>query len=407
MTSTIFRYQIALWVLGLLGSVCLRLAWLDFVTDDMSGDMIPWFNYIATHGSSHALSDEIGNYPPLYYYFLAIATWLPMTEFHAIKTVYIVFDYILAGYIWKIVHHRSKNGLVATIAGLGTLFLPTVAMNASLWGQCDAMYTSGIVACVYYTLINRSLVAMIAFGLACSLKPQAVFLFPFLVVLVLKGHLKWVHLLLTPCVYVISIFPAWLAGRSITDLLLLYVHQQILPVPSLSLGATNPYQWLSDKYFSIIFPAGLVLTTCAAISFVMLTWRRNRAPLDDKTLLTCATASLILMPYLLPAMHDRYFFPADVLSLTYACYLRRGWIVMLLVQAASFFTYLPYLFNREPIPRSFLTILMGIALILLLRVLWKSTNESVSDDSITISGPLLAQSECQHQTPPQPEGNMP
>ena len=71
------------------------------------------------------------------------------------------------------------------------------------------------------------------------------------------------------------------------------------------------------------------------------------------------------MPFVLPAMHERYFFAADALSVAYAFAFRRGWRLAALIQAASAFTYLPYLFDWEPIPRPVLAGLMAVALGLL------------------------------------------
>jgi Gpi18-like mannosyltransferase len=134
----------------------------------------------------------------------------------------------------------------------------------------------------------------------------------------------------------------------------LYANQRILPFPSLKLGATNLYQWLTDEQFDLFFRAGLVVAAVAAATLVFVLYRRHPAGLSDEATIQAALVSLVLMPYLLPAMHERYFFAADVLALAYAVWFCRGWIVALLVQTASFFTYLPYLFEKEPIPRSWL-----------------------------------------------------
>jgi len=85
------------------------------------------------------------------------------------------------------------------------------------------------------------------------------------------------------------------------------------------------------------------------------------------------TVLVILVPYFLPAMHERYFFLADVLSVVAAFYVpRRLWPVPLLVQFASAFSYVPFLAGRrgvEAIPVDFwiLALAMLLALALVLR----------------------------------------
>ncbi len=351
----------------LLGSLALRLCLFDFVSGDMRGDMLGWSAFIRAHGGLRALGQEIGNYPPLYYYLLTLASYLPLPRVYAIKAVYVVFDYVMAGYVWGMVRQRYGAGRRPAAAALVTLFLPTVVLNSSLWGQCDAMYTAGVVACVCHLLRRQHGRALVAFGLAFALKPQAVFLAPLLLVLVWQGRFSPLLLYVVPGVYLAAALPAWLVGRPLGDLLLLYANQRILPFASLTLGATNLYQWLPDHSFDLFFPAGLVLAAVAASVFVFLVWRRQPAGLSDDALLSAALVSLVLMPYVLPAMHERYFFPADVLGVAFAFWFPRRWLIALLIQAASFFTYLPYLFNKEPVPRPLLALVMGAALALAIR----------------------------------------
>jgi Gpi18-like mannosyltransferase len=347
--------------LGLVASLALRLSLFPFVTGDMAGDMIPWSGIIEREGAWKALGEEFSNYPPLYLYLLTLATWLPLPRLWAIKSVYLVFDYALALYVGGIVGRvTGKPGFWS--ATLATLFLPTVLMNSSLWGQCDAMYASGLVACVYYLLVNRSLAAMVAYGLAFALKPQAVFLAPLILVLVWQRRFSPLLLYVPAAVYVLLALPVWLAGRSFLDVMLLYANQRILPFPALTLGATNLYQWVPGVPFEQFFKAGLGLSALSAVALMVTLARRFPAGMSPPGVLHAALLSLVLMPFVLPAMHERYFFAADTLAVAYAFACRRGWGVAGLIQTASAFTYLPYLFDWEPVPRPVLAVLMAGAL---------------------------------------------
>ena len=83
-------------------------------------------------------------------------------------------------------------------------------------------------------------------------------------------------------------------------------------------------------------------------------------------MIALATASTLLVPFVLPRMHDRYFFAADVLSIVLAFVVPRLIPVAVLVQLASFFAYLPYLFDVEPVPLRYVALgeLAAIALLL-------------------------------------------
>ena len=70
-----------------------------------------------------------------------------------------------------------------------------------------------------------------------------------------------------------------------------------------------------------------------------------------------------MVPFLLPGMHERYFFLADVTTVLLACYVPRLWFVPLLVQASSLLSYQPYLFGRVvPVLPTIAALLMLAAL---------------------------------------------
>ena len=61
--------------------------------------------------------------------------------------------------------------------------------------------------------------------------------------------------------------------------------------------------------------------------------------MDDRALLAAAVVLAIGVPFLLPHMHERYFFLADVLALAWACAFPRSAPCALLVELASLGAY--------------------------------------------------------------------
>jgi Gpi18-like mannosyltransferase len=100
--------------------------------------------------------------------------------------------------------------------------MPTMVVNGSLWGQADALYTCFLLVCALFLLRDHSIAAITAFAIAFSIKAQAIFILPFLAILVLKKRIPWQSFLLIPPVYFIMMLPAVLAGRSISSLALTY-----------------------------------------------------------------------------------------------------------------------------------------------------------------------------------------
>ena len=60
-----------------------------------------------------------------------------------------------------------------------------------------------------------------------------------------------------------------------------------------------------------------------------------------------ALVSLALTPFLLPKMHDRYFYPADVFSLVLAFFVPEAWFVPVAYQVISLTAYTPFLIGAS------------------------------------------------------------
>ncbi len=348
-------------VLAILVRYFLReLETLDFA--DFTGQ---WYDYIVANGGFRALGSNFANYTPPYLYLLVIATTLfsGYSKVVAIKLVSILFDFLCAIYVYKIIQSRYPTSSKPLFAFLTLLFAPTVFLNSAFWGQADVIYTTAMVASLYFFLERRETAAFFTFGLAFAFKQQALFLAPLMLILLLKGRVSWRSFLIIPLVYLAAMIPAAIAGRPLLDLLLIYTQQADF-YPVLTMNAANLYQWLPNDQYDLLFPAGLVFA--AAVGFIYATAvYKSPIHLTEGVLVQLATISVILMPYVLPKMHDRYFFAADVFSIIYAFFFPRYFFVPVLVIMTSLFSYGPFLFGREIIPLPLLAIIPIITLLIL------------------------------------------
>jgi Gpi18-like mannosyltransferase len=257
------------------------------------------------------------------------------------------------------------------------LFLPTVVMNSALWGQCDILYATCLLASLFHLLQGRPVAMLVAFGLSASLKPQAIFWCPLLAGLLLSGRLPWRWLWVPPAVYVMCGIPAMLAGEPVANVLLHW--GRVENSPGLTLGATNWYQWLFEHHPDIFWWPGVVLTLVATMWFAL--WMLEGpgpGQREREWLVSLALLSVLFPPFLLPGMHERYFFAADVLSVVYAACVARGWQVAALIQFASAFAYLPFLFSEQPVPRWILALVMLAALALVTVRLMRGSTQGTS-----------------------------
>lgn len=114
----------------------------------------------------------------------------------------------------------------------------------------------------------------------------------------------------------------------------------------------------------------MILLCGTAVLFLLWWIWEKKLPITPDFLLQVSLLLLILVPFLLPHMHERYFFPADVFALLYAIRRPKRFYVPILVVGASFLTYLPFLFGEEPVPLVVCAAMMGSALVLMAKQLY-------------------------------------
>lgn len=337
------RWRILAVVAIVLGALALRAVFYQ----DQSGDYVAfsgrWYQFIQQNGRFGALRYEFANYNVPYLYLLALLSYTPLPALVAVKSISVAFDLLLAFFVFRIVALRRPGTWWPVLAGAIVLYLPTVVLNSSMWGQADAIYSALGVGGVYFVLRRRPWLAWLFFALAFAVKLQIVFLFPLLLLLVLRRKLPWAGILLIPAVYLLLDVPALLVGASFHNLITVYVTESNT-YDQLTLNAPNVYQFLGNVGNPhLIRDLGIALTAVLALALVVPAVVR-RIELNTTRIVLAAAVSAVLVPYFLPAMHERYFYLADSLTVVAAFYLpKRLWALPILDQFASLFAYLPFL----------------------------------------------------------------
>ena len=336
-------FQISI-VICLLSSLVLRYGLIDFGSGDLDV-FSSWYDFQVNNGYFYALKHKFSPYTPAYHYLLVFSSFLGLPKIVAIKLISIIFDFVCAFFVYKIVRLKYPEGMAPIFAALLTLFSPTVVINGSFWGQSDVIYTTGLLACIYFLLTKRKNYGFFAFGLALAFKLQAIFLMPLLLVLFVRKEASWKSFFLIPLVYLASIMPAWAVGRPLDELLLIYVEQAGM-FKELTMSAPNLYQWIPQTYYDIFHPAGIVCTGLLVCGLAVVALK-SRVNITKEMLILLATLSVTACPYFLPNMHERYFFAADVISIVFAFYSPRHFYIPVVIGMSSFFAYFPFLFNSK------------------------------------------------------------
>jgi Gpi18-like mannosyltransferase len=182
--------------------------------------------------------------------------------------------------------------------------------------------------------------------------------------LALTRFIRWRAYLLIPLAYFVMMVPAWIAGRPIGQLMTIYITQGTAD-ELLSLNAPTVFTWFPDSLFDTFYPAGLILAGAAVLIFVYVV-SKSRLRLTPDWIVELSTITVLVTPYLLPKMHERYFFPADIFTILFAIFYPRYLVVPVMVQLVSLFSYFPFLFGYKLIPIRTLAMLELVPIVLVL-----------------------------------------
>ncbi|MGB8214899.1 MAG: hypothetical protein WCE68_15195 [Anaerolineales bacterium] len=319
-------------------AAALRYAGIPFLSIDMARDYISWY-HLLSDGGYKALALPVFSYTPPYLYLLYLATFTRsfLSDIAAIKLISIFFDGCNAFLVYKIVRIKYPTGKLPILASAVFALAPTVILNGAYWGQVDSFYTCFLLACFYYILKEKPLPAMVFFAIAFAVKPQAAFLGPFLVLMFLKKRIHWSHFGLIPVVYAVLFLPVILLGKPAFGALTLY-GSEVGSFTQASMNAPNLYVFIRPGGYSLAAPLGLTIAAILVLAWLFIYWRRN-FKLTPALLVYLALVSVAWVPFILPRMHDRYFYPADVFSILLAFFTPELWFVPVGYQGISVLVY--------------------------------------------------------------------
>ena len=343
-----------------------RLLAMKYETLDYQDFLAPWVEFYRQNGGFRALYRPVGNYNVPSLYFLALFSYSRIRDLYLIKLLSVFFDVLLAWGGMRLVSRLTDSPLRRVGCFFTLLLLPTVFLNGAVWGQCDCIYVALAVLALADALEDHPVRAMVLLALSFGFKLQAVFVMPVFAVLLFTGKIRWKHLPVFPLTYVLLILPAVIEGRPFLDTLLIYFKESGSVGTALNYNSSSVYalfRSVSDPDTAAklgIFAAFAFLLLLLALCFVV------RKRMNDRLILVAALLMAVGIPFLLPHMHDRYFFAADALSLILVFGLPVLAPVAALTQFASLLGYYAYFVMR------FLLLMDhgARALILVLITLW-------------------------------------
>jgi len=321
------------WLTLAVASALIALGWRA-ESIDMVAYIGPWFRHIVAAGPIGAFAHPFSNYTPPYLYLLAVTTVADglLTVTALAKLLGLAGAALLALAVRRLLvalgHDHPSRG-----AALG-FALPSVVINAGVLGQCDPWWAAATIMALTAAIHRRHVAMLVWFGLAIAFKAQAGFAAPFFVGLLIQRRVPTRLWIAAPLAAAAAMLPAALAGWPIADLATIYLRQADT-FSFLSYNAPNIWMIVQPLSGGLQL-TGLALAAGVGAAAAYVAWLSARR-LDGADLVAAAMLAPMLVAGLLPRMHERYFFLADVLALAFALVAqdRRASLIFALVQIGS------------------------------------------------------------------------
>jgi Gpi18-like mannosyltransferase len=246
----------------------------------------------------------------------------------------------------KIVSIKFDSIHAQIAAFLAVLGIPTVILNGAFWAQCDVIYAALAIASLYYGFSSKSIKCLIFFGLAFSVKLQTIFIAPMLIVFLFTKRIKVIHLWVPVLTFFVTLIPALIAGKPFMETISIY-REQMNSYPQMVLNTPNIYALLGNVRFENFNFAAILIAGIAVASLLYFFFLNREKIILPADYVSIAFVFTLLMPMLLPRMHERYFFLADVLSVVFVFFNKKRWYFAPIVILGSFMTYSRFLLGRD------------------------------------------------------------
>jgi Gpi18-like mannosyltransferase len=354
-------------------AIASRLYFFNEASNDYNVYLSRWLNIMRVLPGTDPLTVPIGDYNMPYLYFLFGVSKLEVFDLYQIKMLSVVFDFVLALGIYKLVSIYTKGAVSKLVAYSLSLFVPTVLLNSAYWGQCDGIYAALCVWGLYFGIKSKGIASISLFALAFSVKIQSIFILPIIFVLVLNKKIKIRELGFFPIVFVATLVPALLCGRSFYDTFSIYI-SQTSSYPYLTLNCPTFWALFPEGYFEVFGTSALYLAGAVLLVFCVYIYQ-NKEKLNNLLLFDIAFIFVIMLPFILPRMHERYFYLAEIMCVAYILLHRNRIIIPPLIILTSYFCYYAYLFGDRFITLEKSAIINLVVLVYLCKKLYDDFNE--------------------------------
>ena len=337
----------------------------------------PWFNELKNYGGLGGLAYNIGNYTPIYMTVLAILTYIPVDSLVSIKIFSIIFDLIgalaIRAIVLELLHDKKYKEKIALLFYGIYLFIPTILINSSYWGQSDGIYTAFVLISIYYLIKKNFKLGIIFWSIALAFKFQAIFIFPLYVLMYISDHenIKFRYFLYIPLIIFLFSIPKVIYSGDLLAGFKVYIDQAgtysqyiTLNFPNfyaIFLGGSNSN--LINTPFKDMSSIGIIITFVLLVVLAYFV-HAKKIKFDKNAIIEFGLFSILLTTFFLPQMHERYLFMGDAIGILYLLVNMKKYYVPVMIEFISLNGYMYLLYAGFAINLSTLSIAFLVLLVL-------------------------------------------
>lgn len=331
----------ALIVLISLAGMVLRLTGIYFEGIDYQVCLSGWFQDLKQGGGLKALAEFDGDYNLPYVTALFFLTYLPLEPIISIKLLSIAFDYLGAAVAAALIMEASPEDRRRTVGCLGYavgLCLPTVVINSGYLAQSDGIWVALSLLSFWFMSHDKPGRGMFTLGCALSMKLQAMFIVPAILIYYWKKKkFSILHLVWIPVAIETLSIPAILAGCGWDIALKVYL-RMLGEYPFVYYYYPNIWTFFQNAPYYVFGKIAIALTFVILLVFAVMLLGSKRQDTKsnyiDYIIWTAMTCAMFL-----PCMHERYNFLAEMLLAVFAVIKPKYRLPAILLEVISFLCY--------------------------------------------------------------------
>lgn len=308
------RTFIGLIVMLSIAGMALRLTGIRFEGVDYQNSLRTWYLQLKEGRGLMALADYKGDYNLPYATVLYFLTLIPVEPIISIKMVSILFEYLQALLLMKMimeaVEHENRYIYGGIAYGL-VLCNPLAVINSGYLAQSEGIWTCLALLSFWFILKDKPVKGMWMFGFAMAMKLQAVFILPLILIFYFyKKKFSILHLLWIPVAIQTLCIPAMIGGCTFDIAYKLFEHM-LGKYPFMYYYYPNIWTFFQNAPYYQFGKAAIIFAFAALLIFAILFVKSEKKhTIQDCLVYIVWTTMTCAM--LLPCMHERYNYIAEI-----------------------------------------------------------------------------------------------